>query len=193
MSLAPIALGMTGLQFSLFVNGLIFAGVDDEPAEEGAPDPMRTAAVASLVAAISLVFMAFWFVIDAPLGTEGGVGTLQLTFSAIAGMYGFLHIGFFFTQYWGLDLRQVGNAALGVGIMQLLFIPVVAGFSNLLGFGNMVAINVVLAWYVVIMAAVWGATHERSSAKLAGYTLLVGFVLTFYLQFVASGIVPAPF
>lgn len=193
MGLAPIALGMTGLQFSLFVNGLIFSGVDDEPAEDGGVDPMRTAAVSSLIAAIALIFMAFWFVVDAPLGTEGGAGTLQMTFSAIAAMYGFLHIGFFFAQYWGLDLRQVGNAALGVGIMQLAFLPVVAGFSNLLGFANMVAINVVLAWYVVIMAAVWGATHGRSSAKLAGYTLLIGFVLTFYLQFVASGIVPPPF
>lgn len=190
--LAPIAIGMTGLQFSLFVNGLHLSGIDAERADEGSPAPDKTVALASLVAAIALIFMSFWLVIDAPLGTEGQLGPIQLVFSAVAGMYGFLHILFAGVQFYGLDLRHVGNAALAVGIMQVLFIPVIQGWSGVLGMTNVLLINAVLAVYVVIMVAVWGAVHGRWDPKYAGYSLLVGFFGTFYLQFFASGILPTP-
>lgn len=190
--LAPIAIGMTGLQFSLFVNGLHLSGVDAEPADDESPPPDMTVAFASLVAAIALIFMSFWFLIDAPLGAESPLVEIQLVFSAISGMYGFLHVIFFGVQFYGLDLRPVGNAALGVGIMQVIFIPVVQQYTDTLGTTNTLLINLVLAIYVVIMVAVWGATHGRWAVKYAGYTLLVGFLGTFYLMFFASGILPAP-
>lgn len=192
MALAPIALGMTGLQFSLFVNGLHLSGVDNEPADEDAPAPDKTVALASLVAAIALIFMSFWLVIDAPFGTEPPFGAIQLVFSAVSGMYGLLHVIFAGVQYRGLDLRHVGNAALAVGIMQVLFIPIIQQWTGALGATNVTLINAVLAIYVVIMVAVWGAVHGRWSVKYAGYSLLVGFVGTFYLQLFASGILPPP-
>lgn len=57
--LAPIAIGMTGLQFSLFVNGLHLSGVDAEPLDEGGAHPDKTVALISLVAAIALIFISF--------------------------------------------------------------------------------------------------------------------------------------
>lgn len=107
-------------------------------------------------------------------------------------MYGFLHIIFAGVQFFGLDLRHVGNAALAVGIMQALFIPVIQQWSGTLSSTNVLLINLVLAFYIVIIVAVWGAVHGRWNPKYAGYSLLIGFVGTFYLQFFASGILPAP-
>lgn len=190
--LAPIAIGMTGLQFSLFVNGLHLSGVDSEPLDDDSPPPDKTVAFASLVAAIALIFMSFYLLIGTPFGTESPFGAIQIVFSAVSGMYGFLHVLFAGVQYLGLDLRQVGNAALAVGIMQVLFIPVIQQWSGVLGGMHVTIINAVLAVYVVIMVAVWGAVHGRWSPKYAGYSLLVGFVGTFYLLFFASGILPAP-
>ena len=119
--LASIATGMVGLQFGLFVNALALLGIDATPAGEGQPDPGKSVGmVGSLIAALSLIFMSFTLVVGAPFGTEGLAAQVQIMFSAISGMYGFLFLGFGFIQLQGWDLRPVGNAALGAAIMQVI-------------------------------------------------------------------------
>lgn len=188
MGLAPIAIGMVGLQFALFVNAMPLLGVDADVRQAGSP-ARTVGAVGSLLGAVALLFMSFWFIVGAPLGKEGIVPQVQLTFSLISGMYGLLWLGVGITQMLGWDARPLGNAALIAAVMQVIAIVVIArwGLNT-----NLVLIEVVLAIYTAVLLGFWGATHGRFAARGEGGLLLLAVLGTFYLQFWASGIWPVP-
>lgn len=188
MGLAPVALGMVGLQFALFVHALWLFGADAD--EQQAGPPLRSiGAVGSLLAAVSLLFMALWFLIGAPLGTEGSLPQVQLTFSLVAGIYGLLWLGVAVVEMKGWDMRPLGNAALIGAIMTVVSILVIAGW----GLNTHLAlVELVLVAYTLVLLGFWGVTHGKFSAKGEAWLLLLAVVGTFYLQFWASGILPAP-
>ena len=189
--LAPITLGMVGLQIALFVNALALFGVDGEPAEEGGPNPAISVGMgASLMAAISLLFMAFFLLIGTPFGTEGIAAEIQIMFSAISGMYGFLFLGFGFVQIKGWDVRPIGNVALVAAIMQILEILVIA-FRWGLSFGNILT-EIVLILYVLALLGFWRTTHGKQSPKVQGWLLILAWLGTFYYMFWSGGLLPAP-
>ncbi len=189
--LPSIAIGMVGLQFGLFVNALALLGVDATPAGEGQPDPGKSVGmVGSLMAALSLIFMSFTLVVGAPFGTEGLPAQIQIMFSAISGMYGFLFLGFGFVQLQGWDLRPVGNAALGAAIMQVIEIIIIAVMWGL-SLGN-ILIEIVLIIYVVALLGFWRTAHGKQSPQIQGWLLLLAWLGTFYYMFWSGGLLPAP-
>jgi hypothetical protein len=187
--LSPVALGITGLQFALFANALYLLGIDsDRP--EGQSDPAKTVGVAgSLIGALGLLFASAWFVIGAPFGREGQAAAVQLLFTIITGMYGFIWLGAAFAQIFGWDLRPVGNLALLCLIIQVFAMVVLASWGITL---NTLLIELVWFSYVLVLAGFWAATHGKISTRLVGYACLLAFVLDFYPHFWASGILPAP-
>jgi hypothetical protein len=188
--LAPIALGMVGLEFALFGNALALLGVDAQPLTAQGPSPGRAVGVASsLIGALSLIFMAFWLVMGAPLGRDGALVPVQLTFSAISGMYGFLFLAFGVVQVLDWDVRPVGNVALICALMQVIEIFVVVGWG--LTTGNLLTLAV-LATYTVTLVGFWATTHGKFPPRAQAVLLLLSALGTFYFQFWASGILPGP-
>lgn len=187
--LNPLAFGITGLQFALFGNGFLLLGIDSDSAP-GQPSPAKTVGVAaSLIGGIALTFQALWFIVGAPFGREGAAVPVQLTFSAIAAMYAFIWLGAGITQMLGWDLRPIGNIALLCLILQLIEMAVIASWGLTT---HLVLVEVVLLSYVLVLAGFWAATHGKVSTRPVGVLCLVAFVLTLYLQFWASGILPTP-
>jgi hypothetical protein len=122
-SLAPITLGMVGLGFASWANGVQLLGVDAKPATEDGPGPTASVAVGgSAMGAITLLYMFIWLVVAAPLGTDGEAVKLGLLFSAISGMYGLLWLGAAVVQTRGWDMRPIGNLAplcLGLQVIEM--------------------------------------------------------------------------
>ena len=189
--LAPITIGMVGLQFALFVNALALLGIDAEPDEEGGPDPAKSIGmVGSIIGAISLIFMSFFLLIGSPFGTEGLAAQIQIMFSAISGMYGFLFLGFGVAQIKGWDLRPIGNAALGAAIMQVLEILIIASQWGL-DLNNIIT-EIVLLIYVVALVGFWRTTHGELQPRTQGWLLLLAWLGTFYFMFWSGGLLPVP-
>jgi len=190
LGLAPVALATVGLQFALFVNALALLGIDAAPAAEGQPSPAKSVgAAASLAGGITLIFASMWFLIGAPLGREGAAVPVQLTFSAITGMYGLLWLGLAIVQMMGWDARPVGNTALISAVIQVIEMIIIAGWGLTL---HLTLVEIVLLSYVVVLVGFWAVTHGRLAPRIQGYLLLIGVVTTFYLMFWASGILLPP-
>ena len=191
MGLAPVTIGMVGLQFGLFANALALLGVDAKPAAEGQVDPGKSVGAAgSLIAALSLVFMSFWLIIGAPFGTEGPAVEVQVMFSAISGMYGFLFLGFGVVQMAGWDVRPVGNVALLSAILQAIEIVVIAARWPLNV--NNILTEIVLIVYVIALIGFWRTTHGKQTPRVQGFLLLAAWLGTFYFMIWAGGLLPAP-
>jgi len=179
---------MVGLQFALFLNAFPLLGIDSDEGQSG-PPARSVGAVGSLLGAISLLFMSFWFIIGAPLGKDGINPQVQLTFSLISGMYGLLWLSVALVQMKGWDIRPLGNAALIAAVMQVIAMVVLVTWGLNL---TLTLIEIVLGIYVLVLLGFWGVTHGKFSAKGEGWLLLLAVLGTFYLQFWASGIWPVP-
>ncbi|MDR7434830.1 MAG: hypothetical protein QN189_06845 [Armatimonadota bacterium] len=190
MGLLPVAVAVVGLQYALFCNAWALLGIDAHPLEPTGPPPARSiGAVGSLTGAISLLFGAFWLVIGAPLGREGNVVPMQLTFSVVMAIYGFLWLGVSIVQMAGWDLRPVGNAALIALIMTIIAMIVIGAWGLTL---HLILVEVVLLSYLLVLLGFWGVTHGKLAPKVEGVLLLIAMILSFYLMLWASGILPAP-
>ena len=189
LGISPLAVGITGLQFALFGNAFMLLGIDSTPLP-GHPSPAKTVGIAaSLIGAIGLIFQGLWLVIGAPFGREGAVVATQLTFSAISAMYGFIWLGAAFVQIFDWDLRPLGNIALGCLIMQLFEMAIIANWGLTT---HLWLVELVLLSYVAVLYGFWRATHGKMPTRPVGVLCLVAFVLSFYFQFWASGILPTP-
>jgi uncharacterized membrane protein len=145
-SLAPITLGMVGLEFALWANGVQLLGVDAKPATKDGPTPRASVAVAgSAMGAITLLFMSIWLVAAAPLGTDGEAVKLGLLFSAISGMYGLLWLGAAVVQARGWDMRPIGNLALCLGL-QVIEMGLFASYRTAAGISTAYSRVIPGAW-----------------------------------------------
>jgi hypothetical protein len=186
---------MVGLSFALWGNALANFGVDAGPDDNGGQDPTKTVAVvASLVGAISLLFMSTFLVIAAPLGTEGPVVQLQLLFSAITGMYGLQFLATTIVQLKGYDPRPLGNFALLTVPIQIIEMFLLAEFARLAGSStiHIVLQEMVLGAFALAGLAVWAGTHGRTTGKVVGTTIMLAFLGTLYFMFFAGGLIAPP-
>jgi hypothetical protein len=194
MALAPITFGMVGLSFALWGNALANFGVDaDAPAD--APAPAKSVAVcASLIGAITLLFMSVHLVVAAPLGTQGPVVQVQLLFSAITAMYGLQFLATTVVQLKGYDPRPLGNFALLTVPIQIVEIALLGHYGRLAGMSgtHLVLQQVVLAAFALAGLAIWAGTHGRVSGKVVGSTIMLAFVGTLYFMFVDGGLINPP-
>jgi len=185
----PIAFAMTGLIFGLWLNAFALLGIGATPAKEGAVSPVKTVGAAgSLVAAITLVFMAVVLTVGQPFGAGEPINFL---FAAIGGMYGLLWIGVFAVQWFELDGRPVGNLCLLMAILQVIQIIALATITGM-ATAHMWIVALVLATYIVLLLLFWGLFYGKVSAPLTGWWALVTVVGTAYLLFFGGGIFPTP-
>lgn len=195
MSLPPITIGMVGLAFALWGNGLLSLGVDAEPATEGGPSPAKAVAVtASAIGAMTLIFTSVFLVIAAPLGTTPILVQLQLLFSAITGMYGLQFLGTAVVQVLDWDVRAIGNIALLGVPLQIIEMVLLASYAGPAGISttHLVLQELVLAAFTVAGFAIWLGTHGRLSGRWVGVTIMAAFVGTLYFLFFAGGLVAPP-
>ena len=122
--------------------------------------------------------------------SEAVSAQVQIMFSAISGMYGFLFFGFGVAQLKGWDLRPIGNAALVSAIMQVIEIIIIAIMwgPNL----NNILTEIVLIIYVVALLGFWRTTHGQQSPQIQGRLLLLAWLATFYFMFWSGGLLPVP-
>lgn len=191
--LAPISYGMMGLSFALFLNALALFGYDAKPAKEGAPDPSRTIAIiGSLSGAITLFFMPTWFVVGAPFGTTGPAVAVQQLFTITPLMYGLIWLGLAYVQWYGLDVRYIGNSALVCFFYQIIFMGI---YGYLIGWkftANDALIEFTLLAYTCALIGFWAVTHGKISAKAQGWILVWAGIMTVYLMLFPGGILPPP-
>ncbi|MCL0079268.1 hypothetical protein M1O56_06415 [Dehalococcoidia bacterium] len=184
----PIAFAMTGLIFGLWVNAFALLGIGAKPVE-GVGSPTKTVAAAgSLVAAITLIFMAIWLTVGQPFGVAEPVNVL---FAAIGGMYGLLWIGVFAVQWFELDGRPAGNLCLLMAIMQVIHMIGVGYVVGTVGW-HVWLVQVVLASYIVLLLLFWGLFYGKVSARLTGWWTIVTCITTAYLLWFGGGIFPTP-
>ncbi|MBT9176985.1 MAG: hypothetical protein DDT20_01311 [Firmicutes bacterium] len=185
----PIAFAMTGLIFGLWLNAFNLLGIGARPAKEGAVSPTKTVAAAgSLVAAITLVFMAIWLTVGQPFGEGAPVNVL---FAAIGGMYGLLWIGVFAVQWFNLDGRPAGNLCLLCAILQVLHMIAVAIVVGTVGI-HVWIVQAVLLSYVVLLLLFWGLFYGKVPARPVGWWGIVTCITTAYLLWFGGGILPTP-
>ncbi|MET0700125.1 MAG: hypothetical protein ABWY93_10700 [Mycobacterium sp.] len=195
MALSPVTLGMVGLAFALWGNALANFGVDTDRDGDTGPEPAKTvAAAASLLGAITLLFMSAFLLIAAPLGHEPAVVQLQLLFSAITGMYGLQFVATTIVQLKGYDPRPLGNFALLTVPIQLIEMVLLAKFATAAGMSvtHIVLQEVTLGAFAVAGLAIWAGTHGRVTGKVVGSTIMAAFAGTLYFMFFAGGLIPAP-
>jgi len=115
---------------------------------------------------------------------------VQVMFSAISGMYGFLFLGFGVVQMAGWDVRPVGNVALLSAILQAIEIVVIAARWPLNV--NNILTEIVLIVYVIALIGFWRTTHGKQTPRVQGFLLLAAWLGTFYFMIWAGGLLPAP-
>jgi hypothetical protein len=195
MSLPPIAIGMVGLAFALWGNGLLNLGVDAEPQHDGAASPAKSVAVASsLIGAITLLFTSVFLIVAAPLGTAPIAIKLQLLFSAITGMYGLQFLATTIVQLNGWDPRPIGNFALLTVPIQIVEMVLLAQYAKPAGISmtHLVAQEVTFAAFVLAGIAIWRGTHGKLSSRVVGCSIMLAFVGTLYFLFFAGGLIEPP-
>jgi hypothetical protein len=195
MSLAPVVIGMVGLEFALWANGVQLLGVDDKPATEDGPSPGLSVAVAgSAMGAVTLLFMSIWLVAAAPLGTEGEAVKLGLLFSAISGMYGLLWLGAAVVQARGWDMRPIGNLALLCLGLQVIEMGLLASYRSAAGIptAHFLLTEAALASYVLVLYGFWAVTHERINARPVGLFCIIAVVGTLYIMVYGGGLLSPP-
>jgi hypothetical protein len=193
MALAPITIGMVGLQFALWANGMQLLGVDQEPPQDETDDVSSGRAVAvagSAMGAVTLLFMSGWLVTAAPLGDEGIAVQLGLLFSAISGMYGLLWLGAAVVQLRGWDMRVIGNLALLCLVLQVIEMGLLASYRAEAGLplAHFILVEAALGSYVLVLYGFWAVTHGRTAAKPVGWLCMLAVVGTLYLMVFGGGL-----
>lgn len=193
MSLAPITIGMVGLLFALWANGMQLLGVDEKPVDDDVPAGGSGAAVAvagSAMGAVTLLFMSGWLVTAAPLGTEGVGAQLGLLFSATAGMYGLLWLGAAVVQVRGWDMRVIGNLALLCLVLQVIQMGLLASYRAAaeIPLPHFLAVQGALAGYVLVLYGFWAVTHGKISPRLVGSLCILACLGTLYIMVFGGGL-----
>lgn len=194
-SLAPVTIGMVGLEFALWANGMQLLGVDAEPADEGSPSPGLAVAVAgSAMGTVTLLFMSLWLVTAAPFGTEGVGAQLGLLFSAISGMYALIWAGAAVVQARGWDMRVIGNIALLCLGLQLIEMGLLAKYKSDAALPNahFLFLEATLFSYVLVLYGFWAVTHGKIKPKPVGWLCMLAVVGTLYILIWGGGLLTPP-
>lgn len=188
--LSPISFGVVGLTIALFANGLPLLGID--PPVEGEPSPTKTVAiVGSFAGAFTLTFFALAMILGHPFGTTDPAAVrTTILFGSLGGKFGMLWTGVFITQIKGWDMRPIGSMCLLMALLHATEMGILAYYGPITT--HLVIIEVVFAVYVLVLLGFWAVTHGKIGPKPVGWICMLGALGTFYLQFVAGGVLPQP-
>ncbi len=161
----PITLVFIGTGLAAWVNGLYFLGIGSDK-KEGAADPLVSVGWVSLVAGLVDLASA-WYIL------HFGDGVLLAGLIVFYGLF-FTLLGI--TEIAGLDLRQVGNLAIPVGIVPLFWWDF---FS-----GSWMFQSILVVWAVAFLA-IAATVYGRFQAKLLGIILAAGVAIyTFWVPII---------
>lgn len=145
-----------------WVIGLYLVGMGAKPTEDG-PDPLVTVGWIELIVGVILFSQVFILVQQ-----SAGEPFPQI----LAGLV--LLFALFFTAFGvalikGADLRPIGNLAIPVGILAVLyvdFLDLTAGESDFIFQSSAI-------WWGVVFLLVAGFTYGKVSAKVLGWALVI--------------------
>ena len=179
--IGAVPLGMAGLIFPLFAwFYAIFAKYELKPEE------MKGIAVAELIGFISLLIQSVWHTIANPFGA-----VVSMLFTTIPAMYAFIWLLAFFTHWFGLDPKPLGDCALCITISECI----ATACFFVLGIG--------LPWQVIIDLIIYApfttigfylANHGYGGKAViyyVGVMCFLAWLATIDLQFWGAGILPA--
>lgn len=158
----PISLVFIGTGLAAWLNGLYFLGVGADKKEGGA-DPLASVGWVSLAAGIVDLLSALYIL-------TLGEGAILL--AGIITFYGIFFTLLGITEIKGLDLRPVGNLAIAVAFVPLMWWEFFAG-------GWMFR-SILVVWAVAFLA-VAATTYGKLQAKVLGVILLVVAIYTFWV------------
>jgi hypothetical protein len=185
----PMAVAMTGFAFALWVNALALLRAGWTAKGAGSVQFKAMGIAGSLPGAIGLLFAAVWFVVGRPFGGREA-WALHALFSSIVGLYGFLWLGIFAVQVFGLDWRPIGDLCLLGAIIQA--IQIIAVF-HLLGMGLHIWISaIVLVIYLVWLILLSRLLSGKLPPRTVGWWSILATIGSLYLLFVGGGIFPHP-
>jgi hypothetical protein len=158
----PITVIFVVSGLAVWLNGLAFLGIGAKPAEDG-PNPLTSVGWVTALAGIVDLLQAAVIIAVAPPATGiplAGIVTFYGTFFTALGV----------TLVKGLDLRPVGNLAVAVAIVPLLWWK----FFD----GSWMLHSILVVWLVAFLA-VAATTYGKLPGKVLGVILTLTSLYTF--------------
>lgn len=154
----PVVLFVTGL--GAWVNGMYFLGIGARP-REGGVDPLKAVGWISLVVGLAdFAQLAFIIGEDARL-------------AGLVAFYAFFFVALGIVEILGLDLRVIGNLAVPVAIVPLIY------WYNF--FTGTWMFRTILIYWAVLFLSITATTYGRMQPKTLGVILAVGAGYTFWV------------
>ena len=157
---------VTGL--AVWVNGLAFLGIGAKQ-DEGQPSPLVTVGWITLTAGIVDLVNAVWIIQKLFGGDTGDVG---VRLGGLIAFYALFFVALGAALIKGLDLKPIGNLAIGVALVPLAWWSFFDG-------GWM--FKSILAFWVVSFGAVAAVTYGKLAARPLGVVLVATSLYTFLL------------
>lgn len=157
---------ITGL--AVWLNGLAFLGIGAKQ-EEGSPSPLVTVGWVTLVAGLVDLTNSVW-IIQKLFGGEASDTGVRL--SGLVTFYGTFFVALGVALVKGLDLKPIGNLAVGVALVPLAWFP----FFD----GGWMFKSILVVW-VVAFLSVAGVTYGKLNARFLGAVLVATSLYTFLL------------
>ena len=158
----PITVIFVVSGLAVWLNGLAFLGIGAKPVEDG-PNPLTTVGWVTLLAGVVDLLQAAVIIATAPPATGiplAGIVTFYGTFFTTLGV----------TLVRGLDLRPVGNLAVAVAVVPLLWWKFFEG--------SWMLHSILVVWLVAFLA-VAATTYGKLPGKMLGGVLTVTSLYTF--------------
>ncbi|MCW2795846.1 hypothetical protein [Nocardioides sp.] len=157
---------ITGL--AVWLNALAFLGIGATQ-EEGAPSPLVTVGWVTLAAGVVDLLNALWIIQKLFGGDASDVG---VRLGGLVTFYGVFFVALGASLIKGLDLKPIGNLAVGVGLVPLAWWP----FFD----GSWMFKSMLVVW-VVAFLAIAAVTYGKLKGQLLGGVLMVTSLYTFLL------------
>ncbi|HEX4190501.1 MAG TPA: hypothetical protein VHZ06_05855 [Marmoricola sp.] len=161
-----VAFVVTGL--AVWLNGLAFLGIGSEPAE-GKPSPLVTVGWVTLTAGLVDLANAVWIIQKLFGGDSGDTG---VRLAGLIAFYGLFFVALGAALIKDLDLRPIGNLAIGVALVPLAWWSFFDG-------GWM--FKSILAFWVVSFGSVAAVIYGRLAGRALGVVLVATSLYTFLL------------
>ena len=170
----PISVVFVISGLAVWLNGLAFLGLGAKQ-EEGQPSPLVTVGWVTLVAGIVDLTNAVWII--QKLFATKAASDIGVTLGGLITFYGLFFLALGVTLIKGLDLKPIGNLAIGVALVPLAWLP----FANTVdGDGNIMFQSILIVW-VVAFLSVAAVTYGKLKGQILGGVLTFTSLYTFLL------------
>jgi len=183
MSLPAIVIGFGAYSVAAALSGLYILG------KEASQTSSKTLSIYAFLAFLALFFNSLDFIIFAPLGMVQPAISIQLLFGLLTLLFSFVWLGFSISLIYNLDLKFVGDSALMLFFFNVIGFVLVFQWFNVFGTIGFIILQINMILYLLVEYGFWALTHEKISAKVQGYFLLISAFLNFLVVLYTGGII----